>query len=66
MEVAKHEYINNEIAEDALKNHIGIKRRAFRSQKMHNCVNKRRNVSCEMIPLTKKANRKKECNLESK
>ena len=32
-EVAKHEYINNEIAEDALKNHIGIKRRAFRSKR---------------------------------
>lgn len=54
-EVAKHEYNNNEIAEDALKNHIGIKRRVFRSQKMHNCVNKRRNVSGEMIPLTETA-----------
>lgn len=64
-EVAKHEYSNNEIAEDALINHIGIKRRVFRSQKMHNHVNKRRNVSGETIPLTETVTREKECTLES-
>lgn len=65
MEVVKHEDNNNEIDEDALKSDIGLKRQVFGAQKMHNCVNKRRNVSGELYPLTGKATRVKECTFES-